>query len=160
MRLTADVSHLTEGEIAVVRHLFQAMPAMDRVFWRQAWGDPEPLLARSGGDPALLRYLEINYGPWDRLAGDEPFLDGVGPKPAGAHFYPEDMSDEEFEAASLENPALRSLYTMVERSEDGRLVARPYHEVFATEHREAASHLRAASEAAALQRGFIGCAYY
>jgi hypothetical protein len=148
VRLTADVSHLTEGEIAVVRHLFQAMPAMDRVFWRQAWGDPEPLLARSGGDPALLRYLEINYGPWDRLAGDEPFLDGVGPKPAGAHFYPEDMSDEEFEAASLENPALRSLYTMVERSEDGRLVARPYHEVFATEHREAASHLRAASEAA------------
>ena len=148
VRLSADVDHLTEAEQEVVRHLLAAMPAMDAVFWREAWGDPEPLLARAGDDAALRRYLEINYGPWDRLAGDEPFLEGVGPKPAGARFYPEDMTDDEFEAAAEADPALRSLYTMVERGPDGGLVARPFHEVFAPEHREAAEHLRAAAEAA------------
>jgi hypothetical protein len=148
VRLDADVSHLTEADREVVRHLLAAMPAMDRVFWQQAWGDPAPLLARAEGDAALRRYLEINYGPWDRLAGDEPFLEGVGPKPAGARFYPEDMTDAEFEAAAAEEPALRSLYTMVERDDEGGLVARPYHEVFAAEHEEAARHLRAAAAAA------------
>ena len=148
VRLDADISHLTEADRAVVRHLLAAMPAMDRVFWRQTWGDPGPLLARAEGEPALHRYLEINYGPWDRLAGDEPFMAGIGPKPAGARFYPEDMTDAEFEAAAAGDPALRSLYTMVERGADGGLVARPYHEVFAQEHEEAARHLRAAAEAA------------
>ena len=147
VRLDADVSHLTESDREVVRHLLAAMPAMDRVFWRQAWGDPAPLLAQAEGDPALRRYLEINYGPWDRLAGDEPFLEGAGAKPAGARFYPEDMTDEEFEAAVADDPTLRSLYTMVERDADGGLVARPYHQIFAAEHEEAARHLRAAAEA-------------
>ena len=148
VRLSADVAHLTDAEREVVRHLMAAMPAMDAVFWQEAWGDPEPLLARAEGEPALHRYLEINFGPWDRLAGDEPFMEGVGPKPAGARFYPEDMTDEEFEAAAAEDPALRSLYTMVERDAEGGLVARPYHEVFAAQHEEAARHLRAASESA------------
>ena len=147
VRLDADVSHLTDADREVVRHLLAAMPAMDRIFWRQAWGDPAPLLARAEGDPALRRYLEINYGPWDRLAGDEPFLEGTGPKPAGARFYPADMTDEEFATAVTDEPALRSLYTMVERDADGSLVARPYHQVFAAEHEEAARHLSAAAEA-------------
>jgi len=147
VRLDADVSHLTDSDREVVRHLLAAMPAMDRIFWRQAWGDPAPLLAQAEESPALHRYLEINYGPWDRLDGNDPFLEGVGPKPAGARFYPEDMTDEEFATAVTDEPALRSLYTMVERDADGSLVARPYHQVFAAEHEEAARHLSAAAEA-------------
>ncbi|MDT8340080.1 MAG: hypothetical protein RQ751_01090 [Longimicrobiales bacterium] len=145
VRLDADLSGLGEGDREVVRHLLAAMPAMDSVFWRQAYGDPAPLLARAGDDPALRRYLEINYGPWDRLAGDEPFLTGTGPKPEGARFYPSDMTDEEFETAAAADPSLRSLYTMVERGPDGTLQARPYHRVFARWHEEAANHLRAAA---------------
>lgn len=148
VRLTADLSGLSEADRSVVRHLIQAVEPMDSVFWKQAWGDRATLLPRAGDDDALRRYLEINYGPWDRLAGDEPFLDGVGPKPAGARFYPDDMTDAEFEAAAAADPALRSLYTMVARGDDGGLVARPYHEVFRAEHEAAAAHLRAAADAA------------
>ncbi len=148
VRLTADLSTLSDADRSVLRHLIQAVEPMDSVFWKQAWGDRATLLPMAGDDADLGRYLEINYGPWDRLAGDEPFLDGVGPKPAGARFYPEDMTDAEFDAASAENPALRSLYTMVTRGEGGGLVAEPYHQVFAAEHETAAAHLRAAAEAA------------
>jgi hypothetical protein len=148
VRLEADVSHLTDAERQVVEHLLAAMPAMDRVFWQQAWGNADLLLAQVADEPALQRYVEINYGPWDRLDGDAPFMEGVGPKPAGARFYPEDMTDAEFEAAAGSDPAFASLYTMVERDETGALVARPYHQVFAEEHAEAAEHLRAAADAA------------
>lgn len=148
VRLTADLSTLSDADRSVVRHLIQAVEPMDSVFWKQAWGDRAALLPRAGDDADLRRYLEINYGPWDRLAGDEPFLDGVGPKPAGARFYPEDMTDAEFEAAAGADPALRSLYTMVTRGDGGALVAAPYHQVFAAEHETAAAHLRAAAEAA------------
>ncbi|HSG49256.1 MAG TPA: hypothetical protein VLA43_15655 [Longimicrobiales bacterium] len=148
VRLEADLSHLSEAEQEVVGHLLRAMPAMDSVFWRQAYGDPAPLLERAGDDAALRRYLEINYGPWDRLAGDEPFVEGVGPKPAGARFYPEDMTDAEFDAAAEADPAIRSLYTLVERGDGGGLVALPYHQAFARWHQDAATHLRAAAGSA------------
>ena len=100
------------------------------------------------GDEATRRYIEINYGPWDRLRGDGPFVDGVGAKPAGANFYPADMTVEEFEAAAEGNEALSSLYTLVRRGEDGSLVAQPYHEVFADAHSAAAAKLREAAELA------------
>ena len=64
----------------------------------EAYGDGQALLG-SIEDPSLRRFAEINYGPWDRLAGNEPFIEGVGPKPSGANFYPPDMTREEFEEA-------------------------------------------------------------
>lgn len=148
VRLTADLSVLSEADRSVVEHLLQAVEPMDSVFWKQAWGDRAGILVDAAGDPDLYRYLEINYGPWDRLGGDAPFVEGVGPKPAGARFYPADMTDEEFEAAAAEKPELRSLYTMVRRGPEGSLEAEPYHIAFSTEHRAASLHLRAAARAA------------
>jgi Peptidase family M49 len=147
VRLTADMSSLSEADQEVVRLLIQAAEPMDDVFWREAYGDKAEALALAEGDEALRRYLEINYGPWDRLRGDEPFVDGVGEKPRGANLYPADMTDEEFQAAAEENPELSSLYTLVRRDEDGGLEAVPYHVAFAEEHARTASKLR---EAAAL----------
>jgi hypothetical protein len=70
-------------------------------------------------------------GPWDRLV-DEPFL-AVGPKPAGAGFYPGDASKEEIEAWIEAHPedreAFTSPYTIIERRGD-RLVAVPYKEAY------------------------------
>jgi hypothetical protein len=148
--LTADLTVLTPGERAMIPLLIDAADAMDEVFWRQAWGNRDSLLTALG-DSDLGRYARINYGPWDRLAGNTPFLPGVGPKPAGSGFYPADMTREEFEQATAAGgplaDSLRSLYTLVRRTPNGGLRAIPYHLAFAEPTALAAGKLR---EAAAL----------
>ena len=129
--------------------LVDACQAMDEIFWLEAYGDQAALL-EGVTDPALRRFVEINYGPWDRLADNRPFLPGVGEKPAGAGFYPADLTKEEFEKAAAASPdslALRGLYTVVRRDPQKGLVAVPYHEAFAAQVERAVARLH---EAAAL----------
>lgn len=150
VRLTTDLP-LSEKERQMIPLLIDAAKEMDAIFWQQAYGNRDSLLA-SVSDPAVRRYVEINYGPWDRLEGNQPFIEGEGPKPKGANYYPRDMTKEEFEAAVQAGPAaradsLRSLYTLVRRDASGRLTAIPYSVAFAEHVRPAAAKLR---EAAAL----------
>ncbi len=146
-RLTTDLSLLSEKQCRMLPLLFEAAQDMDAIFWQEAYGDKEALLAGID-DPALKRFAEINYGPWDRLDGDAPFVEGVGEKPPGARFYPPDMTKAAFEAAAALNPALKSLYTVVVRDKREGLRPVPYHEVFAERVRHAAEKLRAAAELA------------
>jgi hypothetical protein len=150
VQLTADLSGLSDAERQMIPLLIEVADQMDVLFWRQAYGNKDSLLAGID-DPATRKYLEINYGPWDRLAGDESFLPGVGAKPAGANLYPADMTAADFEAAT-DAPSgvaqqLRGLYTLVRRGPDGSLTAVPYSEAFAAELQISAEKLR---EAAAL----------
>ena len=158
VRLTTDLAALTPREREMIPLLIEAARPMDEIYWYQAYGARDSLLA-SLADPRLRRYAEINYGPWDRLANDSPFVAGVGPKPAGANFYPHDMTKEEFERAVAANPALgerlKSLYTLVVRAPGGGLVAVPYARAFEPQNRRAAEKLRAAAalaESAALRK--------
>jgi hypothetical protein len=142
VELTADLSHLAEGDRQAIVHLLEASKIMDDLFWKQAYGDRDALLSGIT-DPATRRFVEINYGPWDRLDGDAPFVAGVGPRPPGANFYPADMTKEEFDAADL--PGKDSLYTLVRRDDAGQLVVVPYHEAYAEELGRAAALLRQAA---------------
>ena len=148
VRLTADVSRLSANERRMIPLLIDAAREQDGIYWRQAYGDREALLARVA-DPEMRRFVEINYGPWDRLEGDEPFLPGVGAKPAGAAYYPADMTKEEFERAVAGGGAradsLRSLYTLVSRDASGALVATPFSRAYADANRRTAEKLRAAA---------------
>jgi hypothetical protein len=148
VRLTTDLGKLSENERRMIPLLIQAARAMDGIFWREAYGSRDSLL-KSIPDPAIQRYVQINYGPWDRLDNNTPFVEGVGPKPAGAGFYPPDMSKEEFEAAtrksSVARRALQSQYTLVRRDSTGALVAVPYHEAFADRVGTAVAKLREAA---------------
>jgi len=150
-RLETDLSALTENERRMLPLLIEAAKEMDGLFWRQAWGDRDELL-NGIDDPAERRFIEINYGPWDRLDADKSFVDGIGEKPAGARYYPEDMTKEEFEqavgASADEGEALKSLYSFVRRDEAGKLVARVYSEEFRPELERVAAKLREASELA------------
>jgi hypothetical protein len=150
-RLTSDLSVLTERERQMLPLLIEAADTMNGLFWRQAYGDRDALLA-SITDPAAKQLVEINYGPWDRLADNAPLLPGVGPKPEGAEFYPHDMSKEEFEAAVAaaadDGAALKSLYTMVRRDDAGALTAIPYSVAFRQELTAASEKLRQAAELA------------
>ncbi len=149
VKLRADRSHLSKGQNAMVGELLRAAAVMDEIFWREAYGDRRSLLDRAG-DRATRRFLEINYGPWDRLDGNRPFLPGVGPKPPGARFYPADMTREAFqsyvERHASEAAALKSLYTLVRRTPAGQLEAIPYHRAFAPQIGRAVKHLRRAAE--------------
>lgn len=148
VRLAADLSHLDEREHQLVGLLIDAAEAMDEIFWLQAYGDRDALLAGIS-DPAQRSFAMINYGPWDRLAGNKPFVGGVSDKPAGANFYPADATREELEAAAAGpgGAALRSQYTLVRRDASGALQAVPYHEAYRSQVERAAAKLR---EAAAL----------
>ncbi len=143
--LNTDLSNLTENERQMIPILIKAAKIMDELFWYEAYGKKEDLISE-GTDDATRRFIEINYGPWDRLAGDSPFVAGIGPKPAGANFYPADMTKEEFEAAPL--PDKSSLYTLVRRNDQGELITIPYHRQFATEIKETSDLLLEAAQLA------------
>lgn len=151
VKLTADLRGLSEAQKQMIPLLIRASQAMDDAFWQQAYGDKEALLA-SLEDDAYRRYAEINYGPWDRLEDNEPFVEGVGPKPAGANFYPEDMTKDELEAAAEADSELgeklRGLYWVVERDEEGGLTTTPYSEAYAEPYRRASELLAQAAKLA------------
>jgi len=145
VQLTADINHLSDDQKQMVKTLIEAAKIMDGLFWYEAYGDKEALLSAMPNDQ-YREFARINYGPYDRLANNEPFVNGVGPKPAGANFYPEDMTKEEFEAADLEGKA--GLYTLVRRDEDGNLITIPYHEQFTEDVQRASNLLKEAAELA------------
>lgn len=152
VRLEADLTGLTDSQRAMLPLLIGAARAMDDLFWEQAYGDKQGFLG--GIENADARRLaEINYGPWDRLGGNRPFLPGFGTKPAGANYYPPDITMAEFKRAAASDPSLRSQYTLVRRNSEGELVAVPYHEAFGSTLAEASDLLRRAS-AMAEDEGF------
>ena len=141
--LTADLSHLSADQQKMIGLLIDASKIMDELFWSQAYpGDKQELLAAID-DPKVKKFVEINYGPWDRLNSNKPFLTGVDAKPAGANFYPADMSKEEFEAANFEGKI--DLYTLVRRNQDGELYSIPYNVAYTEQLQAAASLLREAA---------------
>ncbi len=144
VKLTSDLSHLSDAQRAMIGKLIDASAWMEKAFWKQAYGEPDPRLS-SLKDPALERFARINFGPWNRLEGNEPFVPGVGEKPAGARFYPADISKESLERAAQAQPALLSLYTMVRRDAQGQLEAIPYSQFFEEEVKAAAKLLREAA---------------
>ena len=147
-KLETDLGALSENQKKMLPLLIEAARVMDGLFWRQAYGDRQELLDGIE-DPGARRFAAINYGPWDRLNDNAPFLPGVGPKPPGARFYPSDMTKEEFAAAAASDAALKSLYTFVRRDGGGKLVAEPYSQVFRKDLETAADLLRQAAELAA-----------
>ncbi len=144
--LTADLGYLTDSQREMIGVLIEAAEIMDGLFWRQAYGDNYREFLDSLGVGDEGRFAEINYGPWDRLDGNRPFIKGVGPKPPGANYYPADMTVEEFEAAYL--PGKNGLYSLVRRDEGGALTLVPYHVAFADELKAAADLLRQAADLA------------
>ena len=149
VRLTADLSRLTGNERQMIPLLIDAAKAMDEIFWIEAYGAKDSLF-RVLADVDARRFVEINYGPWDRLDGNAPFLDGVPTKPRGANFYPTDMDTAEFNAAAAgpQGALLRSQYTLVRRDSAGKLVPIRYRDAFAKQVGVAAERLRAAARLA------------
>ncbi len=143
--LTTNLNDLTEKEKQMLPLLFKAADIMNEIFWIEAFGDKDSLFSEDMSQYTKA-FLKINYGPWERLNNNEPFLPGYGEKPAGANFYPKDMTKEEFEAWDDESKT--SQYTLIRRSEDGKLKSVPYHVAFSEKVMEAADLMHKAAELA------------
>lgn len=143
--LTTDVSKLTENEKKMLPLLIQAADVMEDIYWHNAYGDKDQLF-NGVTDPALIKYLSINYGPWDRLNANKPFVEGAGEKPLGANFYPKDMSKEEFDA--LKDERKTDWYSIIRRDENGALKVIPYHEAYPEQTKKASALLKQAAELA------------
>jgi Peptidase family M49 len=150
VRLTSDLGRLTDKERRMLPLLIGAAATMDTVFRRQIFPGYDSLLTTLP-DSSIRRFVEINYGPWDRLDGNAPFVPGVGERPPGVEFYPHEMTKEQLEQAADRSPAaaeaLRGQYSVVRRDSSGTLTTVPYHKVYGPEVQHAAAKLR---EAAAL----------
>lgn len=142
--LTTDISHLTQNEKEILRLMFKTADIMDDLFWQQAYGAKIDLMDETKGE--AKEYAKINYGPWDRLNNEAPFINGIGSKPAGATFYPIDMTKEEFEQANIKDG--KSPYSIIRRNREGKLYSIPYNENFKNQLSKAADYLNQASELA------------
>lgn len=136
-----DLSDITDNGKEVLNLYRFAADEADNIYWKQYFGDKS--LMTSLTDPALRSYAMVNYGPWDRI-DDKVFVEGYGPKPAGAQFYPADMTDEEY--AAFNDPAKDSHYTLIRRGEDGALKTIWYHDAYAEHIDKIASYLTAAAD--------------
>ena len=153
--LDFDDRALAPWEKQVLAKLVEASQVMHEIFTIQvspqnpAWR--AQLAAQQGtGKQAALDYFDIMVGPWDRLTHDEPFLE-VGPHPAGAGYYPPDMTKQEFEtflaANAAQKDALTGYFTVITRDQTDRrkLVPVPYAQFYAQPLQRAAALLREAA---------------
>lgn len=145
VELRVDIISLSDKEKQMLPLLFEIAEIMDDLFWLQTYGDKEELLSKIS-DEATRDFVMINYGPWERLNDNKPFVEGYGEKPLGANFYPKDMTREEFEAFQATDKT--SLYTIIVRNADGKLESVPYHIAYKEKIDKAADLLRKAAELA------------
>jgi len=143
--LTTDLSHLSDNQKQMISLLIDAAKITDEIFWLQVWGDKDELLD-SIKNPKQKRFAFYNYGPWDRLAGDQSFIESYGPRPPGARFYPEDMTKTEFEA--WQQDGKDGLYSIVQRNSEDGLILVPYSKAFESQIENIADLLLRASELA------------
>ncbi len=144
--LTTDISHLSDNEVKMLDMLFEVGKIMDDIYWTENLGGDKDEFLSKIQDPNARKYAEINYGPWDQLDNRRIFIPGYDAKPAGAGFYPTDMTKEEFEA--WDNPDKTSQYTLIRRGESGRLESIWYHEAYDEQIIKAVDLLKRASELA------------
>jgi hypothetical protein len=138
VQIDFDASGLDENQKKALDLMVKAAHYMDKIFLRQVYAKNEALAAELGKaenpDYAVLKdYFKINFGPFDRLENSKPFINLAEKKPAGANYYPADITKEEFEAHIKANPddekAFTSEFTVIRRK-DGKLAAVPYSEAY------------------------------
>ena len=136
---------LTDKEKQMIPLLIEASKIMDTLYWDQSYGHSDSLL-NAISDAETKKFITINYGPWDKMNNDTPFIAGVGTKPPGANFYPADMTKEELEKSNLIDK--HGQYSLIRRDSTGKLISIPYHVAYKNQLRRASALLKQASDLA------------
>ena len=72
--LSADIEHLSDNQKQMLAVLIEASVIMDDLFWKQAFGQDKSTFLSKISAPKVQNFAVINYGPWDRLNGDQVLL--------------------------------------------------------------------------------------
>ncbi|NUM80282.1 hypothetical protein HUU42_05695 [bacterium] len=156
IEISVNMDHLSAKEKEMVKLLVKAGEYADKIFWKQTSYDAIPTrdMLASKTDQAskeALEYVNISYGPYDRITGERFVGEGAAKRPDGGAFYPADMTREEFEKYIKDNPGqekeLTSQYTVVVR-DGNKLKGVPYHEFYKNEIAEMTKLIAQASELA------------
>jgi hypothetical protein len=142
VKLTSNLNELSANERKILPLLIQAAQIMDDLFWKQAYPQRDSLLATIK-DEKTRAFLDINYGPWDRLNGDKPFVSGIGAKPEASSFYPAGMTKAELEKSDVKDKL--GQYSVIKRDSTGKLMSIPYHILYASELQKASNLLKEAA---------------
>lgn len=144
VEIVYDATILSAPEKQALGKLVEVARLIDEIFLRQVWEGNVPMrdqlataAAAEGPNKLLandlLSFFNLNAGPWLRLEHDKPFI-GSSAKPAGAGYYPVDMTKEEFEAHVAAHPdqkdAMTGYFTRIERGTDGTLHSVPYSDAY------------------------------
>ncbi|RZK20253.1 MAG: Zn-dependent hydrolase [Pedobacter sp.] len=142
VKLTTNLNQLSVNDRKILPLLIQAAEIMDDLYWKQAYPQRDSLLATIK-DEKTREFVNINYGPWDRLNNEKPFVAGVGAKPEGASFYPYGITKAEIEKSDLADKF--GAYSVIQKDTAGKLTTVPYHVLFAAELQKASSLLKQAA---------------
>ncbi|KAJ1978814.1 hypothetical protein H4R34_003060 [Dimargaris verticillata] len=166
--LGEDISQLHPDDVRALKELAQVSQYIDTLYLRQYWSGNEQLRTdlrakanQSEADAQRYTLFDLNRGPWDKTSHYEAFVSGVPAQPpVGAGFYPEDITEKEWEAwtqtlSPSELAKAKGFYHIVVRdgndqsttaaaSSSLRLV--PYSEAYADLLKPMAQHLKAAAE--------------
>jgi hypothetical protein len=156
--LDVDLSALSAGDKKALAKLVEAGHVIDHLFMQQFWSGNLAMYQKLQQDKtplgqARLHYFWINKGPWSEIDEHKVFLPGApAKKPAGANFYPEDMTKEEFEAwvktlSPEQKDQAEGFFTVIRRDSTKKLKLVPYSVEYKTDLDRAAKLL---NEAAAL----------
>ena len=143
VELKSDLSHLSDNQKTMVSMLIDAAEIMDDLFWKQAFFGDKATFLNSFNNENIRHFAAINYGPWDRLNGDAPFLSGYDAKSHGAEFYPHTVDKATLASANISDKT--SLYTLIKENEAGKLVSVPYSVAYKQSLSRAADILRKAA---------------
>lgn len=154
--MRVDTSHLAPGDQQAMAKLLEAARVIDDLFITQLWSGNAALRKKLQTDnsplgEARLHYFELNKGPWSDLDAHAAFVPDVpAHKPAGANFYPEDLTRDEFDTWVARLPKerqeeARGFFTVIRRSPEKKLYAVPYSIAYETELEKLAQLLRDAA---------------
>ena len=154
--MRVDTTSLSAGDKKALVKLIAASHIVNHLFMQQFWSGDLALYSKLQQDKsalgkARLHYFWINKGPWSEIDQHKAFLPNVpAHKPAGANFYPEDMTKDEFESwvktlPEQEKAQALGFFTVVRRNANRKLKLVPYSQEYKSDLAQAAKLLNEAA---------------
>jgi hypothetical protein len=135
--IKGDISKLSVNDKKALIKLIEAAKIMDSLYLEQVWSGNMNLYHELKKDKSpkgkeILQYFILNMSPWSAIDHQEPFINNVpNPRPAGANFYPADLTKDEFNNWIVNLPDEKKkeatgFFSVIHRDASKNLYINPY----------------------------------